>query len=80
VCRGRSNACNPLALRIDKNLGNPVVKKVWGPYACGSQRDTSFICQQAPFSGAVAREQASLLRLVCIQLSFIVSLSFVCYI
>jgi hypothetical protein len=29
VCRGRSNACNPLALRIDKNLGNPVVKKVW---------------------------------------------------
>jgi hypothetical protein len=28
VCRGRSNACNPLAPRIDKNLGNPVVKKV----------------------------------------------------
>jgi hypothetical protein len=24
------NACNPLASRIDKNLGNPVVKKVWG--------------------------------------------------
>jgi hypothetical protein len=21
---------------INKNLGNPVVKKVWGPYACGS--------------------------------------------
>jgi hypothetical protein len=30
------NACNPLAPWIDKNLGNPVVKKVWGPYACGS--------------------------------------------
>jgi hypothetical protein len=30
------NACNPLAPRIDKNLGNPVVKKVRGPYACGS--------------------------------------------
>jgi hypothetical protein len=29
VSRGRSNACNPLALRIDKNLGNPVVKQVW---------------------------------------------------
>jgi hypothetical protein len=29
VCRGRSNACNPLAPRIDKNLGNHVVKKVW---------------------------------------------------
>jgi hypothetical protein len=29
VCSGRSNACNPLAPRIDKNLGNPVVKKVW---------------------------------------------------
>jgi hypothetical protein len=29
VCRGRSNACNPLAPRIDKNIGNPVVKKVW---------------------------------------------------
>jgi hypothetical protein len=29
VCRGRSNACNPLAPRIDKNLGNPVAKKVW---------------------------------------------------
>jgi hypothetical protein len=29
VCRGRSNACNPLAPRIDKNLGNPVVNKVW---------------------------------------------------
>jgi hypothetical protein len=29
VCRGRSNACNPLALRIDKNIGKPVVKKVW---------------------------------------------------
>jgi hypothetical protein len=29
VCRGRSNAYNPLAQRIDKNLGNPVVKKVW---------------------------------------------------
>jgi hypothetical protein len=27
VCRGRSNACNPLAPRIDKNLGNPVVKR-----------------------------------------------------
>jgi hypothetical protein len=33
VCKGRSNACNPLAPRIDKNLGNRVVKKVWGPYA-----------------------------------------------
>jgi hypothetical protein len=29
VCRGRSNACNPLTLQIDKNLGNPVVKMVW---------------------------------------------------
>jgi hypothetical protein len=29
VRRGRSNACNPLAPRIDKNLGNPVVKKVY---------------------------------------------------
>jgi hypothetical protein len=29
VCRGISNTCNPLALRIDKNLGDPVVKKVW---------------------------------------------------
>jgi hypothetical protein len=29
VCKGRSNACNPLTPRIDKNLGNPVVKKVW---------------------------------------------------
>jgi hypothetical protein len=29
VSRGRSNACNPLAPRIDKNLENPVVKKVW---------------------------------------------------
>jgi hypothetical protein len=28
VSRGRSNACNPLAPRIDKNLGNPVVKTV----------------------------------------------------
>jgi hypothetical protein len=46
VCRCWSNACNPLAPRIDKNLGNPVVKKVWGPYACGSKRDTSFIRQQ----------------------------------
>jgi hypothetical protein len=27
VCRGRSNACNPLAPRIDKNLRNPVVKR-----------------------------------------------------
>jgi hypothetical protein len=29
MCRGRLNACNPLAPRTDKNLGNPVVKKVW---------------------------------------------------
>jgi hypothetical protein len=29
VCGGISNACNPLAPRIDKNLGNPVVKKVY---------------------------------------------------
>jgi hypothetical protein len=29
VRRGRSNACNPLASWIDKNLGNPVGKKVW---------------------------------------------------
>jgi hypothetical protein len=36
VSRSRSNACNPLAPRIDKNLGNPVVKKGVGPYACGS--------------------------------------------
>jgi hypothetical protein len=28
VSSGISNACNPLALRIDNNLGNPVVKKV----------------------------------------------------
>jgi hypothetical protein len=27
VSRGRSNACNPLAPRIDKNLGNLMVKK-----------------------------------------------------
>jgi hypothetical protein len=27
VSRGRSNACNPLSPRIDKNLGNPVVKR-----------------------------------------------------
>jgi hypothetical protein len=27
VSRGRSNACNPLAPRIDKNLGNSVVKR-----------------------------------------------------
>jgi hypothetical protein len=29
VSRGRSNACNPLAPQIDKNLGNPMVKKVY---------------------------------------------------
>jgi hypothetical protein len=29
VCIGRSNACNALAPRIDKNLGNPMVRKVW---------------------------------------------------
>jgi hypothetical protein len=29
VCKGRLNACNPLAPQIDKNLGNPMVKKVW---------------------------------------------------
>jgi uridine kinase len=29
MCKGRSNACNPLALRIDKNLGNLMVKKVY---------------------------------------------------
>jgi hypothetical protein len=29
VSRGRSNACSPLAPRIDKNLGNSVVKKVY---------------------------------------------------
>jgi hypothetical protein len=28
VSRSRSNTCNPLAPWIDKNLGNPVVKKV----------------------------------------------------
>jgi hypothetical protein len=28
VSRGRSSGCNPLAPRIDKNLGNPLVKKV----------------------------------------------------
>jgi hypothetical protein len=39
----------------------------------------SFIRQQAPFSGAVAGEQASLHHLVCIELGFIFSLSFICY-
>jgi hypothetical protein len=29
VSRSRLNACNPLAPRIDKNLGNLVVKKVY---------------------------------------------------
>jgi hypothetical protein len=29
VSRGRSNTCNTLAPRIDKNLGNPMVKKVY---------------------------------------------------
>jgi hypothetical protein len=29
VSRSRSNACNTLAPRIDKNLGNPMVKKVY---------------------------------------------------
>jgi hypothetical protein len=35
-----------------------------GPYACGSKVVTCFNRQQAPFSGAVAGEQASLLRLI----------------
>jgi hypothetical protein len=30
-----------------------VVKKVWGVYACGSQRDTSFIRQQSAFLNGV---------------------------
>jgi hypothetical protein len=30
VRKSRLNACNPLAPQIDKNLGNPVVKMVWG--------------------------------------------------
>jgi hypothetical protein len=29
VSKGRSNACNPHAPQIDKNLGNSVVKKVY---------------------------------------------------
>jgi hypothetical protein len=36
VSSARSNACNPLAPRIDKNLGNPRSAKGVGPYACGS--------------------------------------------
>jgi hypothetical protein len=36
VSKGRSNACNPFAPRIDKNLGNPHGEKGVGPYACGS--------------------------------------------
>jgi hypothetical protein len=36
VSRGRSNACNPLAPRIDKNLGNPVVKRC--RYVCSDRR------------------------------------------
>jgi hypothetical protein len=37
--------CNPLAPRIDKNLGNPHGEKGVGPYACRSYVDTSFIRQ-----------------------------------
>jgi hypothetical protein len=36
VSSGRSNACNPLAPRIDKNLGNPCGEKGVCLYACGS--------------------------------------------
>jgi hypothetical protein len=36
VRSARSNTCNPLALRIDKNLGNPCGEKGVGLYACGS--------------------------------------------
>jgi hypothetical protein len=61
VSRGRSNSCNPLAPRIDKNLGNTVVKKVWGNIVEGYV----FYHQPALVSGAVAGEQASLHRLVC---------------
>jgi hypothetical protein len=42
----RSDACIPLALQIDKNLGNPRDEKGVGPYAYGSKVDTSLICQQ----------------------------------
>jgi hypothetical protein len=70
VSSGRSNVCNPLALRIDKNLGNPRGEKGVCPYACGSLVDTSFIRQQAPFSGTIAGEQASLYRLVLHQILF----------
>jgi hypothetical protein len=36
VSSGRSNACNPLAPRIDKNLGNPRGEKGVGTYGCRS--------------------------------------------
>jgi hypothetical protein len=35
VSSARSNACDPLTPRIDKNLGNPRGEKGVGPYACG---------------------------------------------
>jgi hypothetical protein len=65
VSRSTSNACNPLAPRIDKNLGNPVVKR------CRSVRlrivgGYVFYPSTSPFFGDVAREKASLHHLVCI--------------
>jgi hypothetical protein len=41
-----------------------VKKGIGDPYACGSKLHTSFTYEQAPFSGAFAREKASLLRLI----------------
>jgi hypothetical protein len=50
VCSARSNACNPLAARIDKNLGNPHGEKGVGPYAYGSG-GYEFYLSTSPFFG-----------------------------
>jgi hypothetical protein len=47
MCRSRLNACNPLAPWIDKNLGNPVVKKVWGP-TLANRRGISLLSVNKP--------------------------------
>jgi hypothetical protein len=41
-----------------------VKKGIGDQYTCGSKLHTSFTYQQAPFSGVVAEEQASLLHLI----------------
>jgi hypothetical protein len=80
VRRTRLNACNPLAPRIDKNLGNPVVKRC-GVCMLADRRGIHLLSVNKPlFLAPLPGSKLVYIVWFASNVVLYFSLSFVCYI